>query len=179
MFPTSLKRLSVLFALLAVVAVSFASVSPVFAESGGTAQYTVQGGENLTRIANRFDISVEKLLSVNPLITDPNLILSGQVITLPAGRGEGTVKPSAGRIFYWNLEKNGNKINGADRFYLVKGGDNLTKIAKAYGLTLEKLLLSNPQIDNQNLLFSGELIRIPMGVNETAPNFYHSPGGLP
>ncbi len=176
MVPTSLKRLTVLFALLAVVAVSFASVSPVYAD-GGTASYTVQGGENLTRIASRFDISVEKLLSVNPLITDPNLILSGQVITLPVGRGEGTVKPSTGRIFAWAMESKGNVINGDERFYMVKGGDNLTKIAKAYGLTLEKLMLSNPQIDNQNLLFTGELVRIPKGVSETAPNFYHSPNG--
>ncbi len=176
MFHTSLKRLSVLFALLAVLAVSFASVSPAYAD-GGTAQYTVQGGENLTRIAARFDITVEKLLSVNPQITDPNVILSGQVITLPAGRGEGVVKTPAGRIFYWKLEQNDNKVNGSERWYLVRGGDNLTKIARAYDISVEKLLSVNPQIDDPNMLFGGELVKIPMGVGESAPNFYHSPGG--
>ncbi len=174
MFPASLKRLPVLLALLAVLAISLAGVTPAYAD-GGTAQYTVQSGESLTKIAERFDITVEKLLSVNPLITNPNVILSGQVITLPAGRGEGTVKTPAGRIFYWRLEQNGSMIDGSERYYLVRGGDNLTKIAKAYDITLEKLLSVNPQIDDPNMLFGGELVRIPVGVGESAPNFYHSP----
>ncbi len=175
MYSLSLKRLSVLLALIAILAVSLAGVTPAYAD-GGTAQYTVQSGETLNKIANRFDITLEKLLSVNPQISDPNLILTGQVITLPAGRGEGTVKTPAGRIFYWKLEQNGSKIAGSERFYLVRGGDNLTRIAKAYDITLEKLLSVNPQIEDPNMLFSGELVKIPVGVGESAPNFYHSPG---
>lgn len=176
MFARTIKRSASLISLLIVLAVALMSTSPVYAEGGGTAEYTVRGGENLTRIAQRFDISLEKLLSVNPEITNANLVLSGQVITLPVGRGEGTLKPATGRIFRWELEQNGNKVNGSERLYLVRGGDNFTRIAEAYDISVEKLAQANPQIEDLNLLYGGELIRIPMGVGESAPNFYHSPG---
>ena len=44
--------------------------------------------------------------------------------------------------------------------YIVKKGDNLTKIAKANNLSLEELLKLNPQIKNQNLINIGQEIKI-------------------
>lgn len=49
--------------------------------------------------------------------------------------------------------------------YIVKKGDNLTKIAKSNGLSLEELLKLNPQIKNQNLINVGQEIKI----NKTSP----------
>lgn len=59
--------------------------------------------------------------------------------------------------------------------YLVKSGDNLNRIAKSYGLTQEKLLAANPQIDDPNQLMRGELIHIPDGRGENVPRFYETP----
>ena len=45
--------------------------------------YVVRPGDRLSTIAGRFGISTAQVLAVNPRITDPNAIYSGQTIRLP------------------------------------------------------------------------------------------------
>jgi len=174
-----IKLRSTLFILAAVLALAAAlavSAPALAAENDGTAPYRVLHGDTLTKIAARFGLSVENLLLANPQIKDPNLILTGQVITLPAGRSEGL--PAAapkGRLIHWQLERAGRVIDRSEHFYLVRSGDTLTGIARKYGVTLEKLLSVNPQIEDPNILFRGELVKIPDGRSETAPPFYQTP----
>lgn len=52
--------------------------------SGVTTMYTVQPGDTLRAIANRFGVTVAAILAANPQITDPNLIYVGQRIAIPA-----------------------------------------------------------------------------------------------
>jgi len=47
--------------------------------------YTVVSGDNLTRIANRYGITVQSILNLNPQITNPNLIYPGQKFQLFQG----------------------------------------------------------------------------------------------
>lgn len=44
--------------------------------------------------------------------------------------------------------------------YTVVKGDTMYKIAKAHGLTLESLILMNPQISNPNLIYAGQKINV-------------------
>jgi LysM repeat protein len=53
--------------------------------------------------------------------------------------------------------------------YKIKKGDNLTKIAKANGTTVQALLKANPNIKNPNLIYAGETIRIPTNVPTVVP----------
>lgn len=53
--------------------------------------------------------------------------------------------------------------------YTIKKGDNLTKIAKANGTTVEALLKANPQIKNPNLIYAGEKLKIPVNVPTVVP----------
>lgn len=53
--------------------------------------------------------------------------------------------------------------------YTIKKGDNLTKIAKANGTTVQTLLKANPNIKNPNLIYTGEAIRIPTNVPTVIP----------
>ncbi|HEY8498352.1 MAG TPA: LysM peptidoglycan-binding domain-containing protein [Limnochordales bacterium] len=48
-----------------------------------TFPYTVQPGDSLFFIAQRFGTTVEAILAVNPQIVNPNLIFPGQVICVP------------------------------------------------------------------------------------------------
>ena len=50
--------------------------------------------------------------------------------------------------------------------YYVKGGDTLSSIAAAHGLSLAKLVSYNPQIKNINLIHVGEKIYLTSGVTE-------------
>ena len=45
--------------------------------------------------------------------------------------------------------------------YQVQSGDTLWEISLMNDLSLEKLLLENPQVDNPNLIFPGEIIFLP------------------
>ena len=45
--------------------------------------YTVKRGDSLSRIARKFDVTVEEVLAVNPQIEDPDQIRPGDVLTIP------------------------------------------------------------------------------------------------
>ena len=49
--------------------------------------------------------------------------------------------------------------------YTVKSGDTLSGIAKHFGVTVEALVVSNG-IRNKNLIFVGQVLRIPASNNK-------------
>jgi len=51
--------------------------------------------------------------------------------------------------------------------YKVKAGDNLSKVAKRYGISLAQLLKANPQIKNPDKIRVGQLINLPDTSTET------------
>ena len=52
--------------------------------------------------------------------------------------------------------------------YTVQPGDYLTGIARQCGVSYTDLLNANPQIDNPNLIYPGQVINIP---TEISPGF--------
>lgn len=108
--------------------------------------YTVQPGDTLFLIAQRFGITLQQLLAANPQIVNPNLIFPGQQITIPVPG-----PPPDGQV------------------YVVRPGDTLFGIAQRFGVTLAQLLAANPQITNPNLIFPGQQILIPTPVTATPP----------
>ncbi len=99
-----------------------------------TTVYVVVPGDTLSGIAGRFGVTLGGLEAANPQITNPNLIVPGQVIRIPTNTVVYTVQP----------------------------GDTLSGIAgQFFGVTLEALEAANPQITNPNLIVPGQVIRIP------------------
>ena len=94
--------------------------------------YTVQKGDTLRKIADRLNTNVEALLKVNPQVTNPNLIYTGQGLNLPAGLSTCIVQP----------------------------GDTLRIIASRYGTSVANLLRLNTQIKDANLIYAGQVIRL-------------------
>src|SRR5215216_2278411 len=94
--PIWIVRLLLIALVLAVPATAFAAESPVPAppgqpilepgyEFGVKSQiYVVHSGDNLTRIAQRFNTSVESLKTVNQL-TNPNVLPIGLRLIVPFG----------------------------------------------------------------------------------------------
>lgn len=165
----------VLLSALVIMVTLLGSASPAFAEEDGTAPYTIKQGEKITHIAERFGLTIAKIALYNPSV-NLNDLRTGQVITLPPGRSEGLVAADkAKRIYVWQRERDGGRVEKDDHLYLAKNGDNLTRIAKAYGVTLARLLEVNPQIEDPNTLYRGELVKIPDGRAEFVPPFYETP----
>ena len=53
-----------------------------------------------------------------------------------------------------------NTGDAEENWYTVVSGDNLWNIANRYGMTLDALLVLNPQIKNPNLIYPGDKIRV-------------------
>ncbi len=104
--------------------------------------YKVERGDTLGRIAREHGVSLSELIKANN-ISNPNLIYTGQVLTIP-GRG--------GR---------------ADITHVVVRGDTLTRIAASYGSSVSSIVSANP-ISNPNLIRIGQQILIPSGVRSGA-----------
>ena len=45
-------------------------------------------------------------------------------------------------------------------YYVVKRGDTLSAIARRYGTTVSRLMDLNPYIENPNLIYPGDVIRL-------------------
>ena len=102
--------------------------------------YTVQKGDTLGAIAQRFGVSLPSLLQANPEITNPNVIYIGQRITLP-----GT----------------GPSHNTQSQKYTVKPGDTLSGIAQKFGVGLQSLRQANPQVSDPNMIYPGQVLTVP------------------
>ncbi len=154
----------------------FASMTFATASAAGTAQYTIRPGDSFYGIAARYEITVAQLMAANPQFTLKSVLKPGQVITLPAGRGEGR-KVKAGPIYFWVVEKNGGRVEKSDHLYRITNGDNFYKIARKFGLTFNDLVAANPQTSAAYLL-RGELIHIPvekLGEGNYYYMFYETP----
>lgn len=65
-----------------------ANLSPAAARTTTTGTpYTIQSGDTLSEISSRFNLTIQDITSINPQITNPDQIQSGQVINIPVTGG--------------------------------------------------------------------------------------------
>ena len=108
---------------------------PTTAVPAGVTEYTVVKGDILEKIAKNFHVSVKAIKDANPGI-EPAKLKVGQKIHIPAPSGPVTPTASGAAP----AEK--ASVAG-EQVYTVKSGDNLTKIAGQYGISLKALRAAN------------------------------------
>lgn len=101
-------------------------------ENKNTITYTVQKGDSLYQIGNKYNITVNKLKELNNLSS--NLLSIGQIIKIPVSNDEYII-------------------------YAVKKGDSLYQIAKLYNTTINEIKSLNNL--TSNLLNVGQELKIP------------------
>ena len=112
----------------------------------------VAPGETLIGIARRHGVSVEQLIALNR-IADPSRIFAGQRLVL-ARASTPPPKPAAARPA------------AAPRIHLVADGENLTVIARRYGVPIAAISAANKLADPSRI-FPGQRLVIP-GTASTA-----------
>ena len=112
-------------------------VNPV---NAAAAQYKVKQGDTLWLIALHYGVTVQKLVNLNHL-SNANLIYSGQSLTVSATAPPVVAAPVA-------------------QHYQVRVGDNLTWIARRFGVSVTAILTAN-HIDNPNVIWVGVILTIP------------------
>jgi LysM repeat protein len=95
--------------------------------------YTVQRGDWLSRIAQRFGVTVQSIVTANA-IANPSLIYAGQSLYIPC---QVTV------------------------VHIVQAGERLSTIAPRYNTTVSAIVRAN-NIANPNLIYPGQRLLIPV-----------------
>jgi len=55
----------------------------------------------------------------------------------------------------------GSQTTSTTKNYTVRSGENLTKIAQRNNTTIDKIMSLNPQIKNRNVIYAGQVIKVP------------------
>ena len=120
--------------------------NPNTGEGAQLTYYTVKRGDTLSAIANRYQTTVQQLVTENG-IANPNLIYPGQVLRITT-----------------NKQNTGDSCEMGCVIYTVKRGDNLWNLSRQYGTTVQSIAQLN-QIQNPNLIYPGQRLRIPVNMD--------------
>lgn len=115
-----------------------AAVAATHAE--GATTYKVQSGDSLWSIANKYNMSVSKLKSLNNITS--NVIFPNQVLTV-----SGTTSSSSSTTTSSNTT-----------YYTVKSGDSLSSIAAKYGTSYQKIMSLNGL--NNYVIYPGQRLKV-------------------
>ena len=133
--------------------------------------HIVTSGDTLNRIAKRYGVSTDSIVSANSL-ENPNNIIIGQRITLPV---EPVQSPaSTANVPVEDLPKDEPEVtqnsNNPEEivapeghgFYQVVDGDTLQSIAISFGTNADELRRLNKLSDDKNSLHIGDYILVPV-----------------
>ncbi|TCS84103.1 M14 family metallopeptidase [Tepidibacillus fermentans] len=101
-------------------------------------KYIVKKGDTLYKIANRFGLTVNGILALNPQLEKDDYLYSGQIINLADS----------------NLME-----------YSAQLGDTIYAIAEKFDLRIDHLLKANPDISNPDRITIGQTIYIPKSIS--------------
>jgi murein DD-endopeptidase MepM/ murein hydrolase activator NlpD len=121
----------------------FSSQTIVLAqENGDLPIYIVQPGENLTEIAEKFHITLEKLIQANNIV-DLNLISAGTKLVIPGLEG----------------------VSGILTAKPTEFGENYSLILRKYGLSGKTFSLLNP-VTSPSEIYTGSNLVLPQSVDQ-------------
>jgi LysM repeat protein len=142
----------------------------------GEAAYTVQAGDTLFSIAQRYGTSVDAIMAANGLSSD--VLYAGQPLYIPASGDQGYTAPAASEPAIPTGEPSGGNI------HVVGGGETLFRIALNYGTTVEALASTNG-IPYPYVIYPGQQLIIspgegyPVPVPNEYPGYAYPPQGEP
>lgn len=106
--------------------------------SSNPTTYTVQSGDTLSGIAQKFGVTVQELCDWNN-ISNPNYIYVGEVLRVSGNTG--------------------STSSSSVQTYTVQSGDTLSGIAAEYGVTVQDLCNWN-NISDPNKIYVGEVLQV-------------------
>jgi membrane-bound lytic murein transglycosylase D len=120
--------------------------------SGETIKYRVRKGDTLASVAKRFDTTVDEIRRLNKFKKRKTL-KGGQVILISNKNGEKQQSNVSDKETHKKLAKRNKEAasNDGGKTYTVRNGDNLGKIAKKKGVSLDKILEMNKLAREDNI----------------------------
>ncbi len=158
-YPKLARPLLILALLLPLLIAPLFQPTPILAQGGTT--HTVQTGENLFRIALRYNTTVEALAAANG-ITDPTRIYAGQVLVIPDGSIPAAAPVDQAAVVPVDVQPAApvQVASASPVYHTVQVGETLASIGRLYGLNWTDIATANG-IANPSYIFAGQQILIP------------------
>ena len=156
-----------------VLRLAAASSAPTSTTAAAAARtHTVQPGENLTWIARRYGVSVAAIAAANA-IANPSRIFAGQRLTIPGEHApsRAAAAPAAPAAAVRAPQ------TPAQRSHTVQPGENLTWIARRYGVSISAIVSANA-IGDASRIYAGQRLVIPGGAPATAASGSEMPASM-
>ncbi len=138
----------------------------------GSTSYTIQWGDWLSKVAQRFGVTTQALMAANPGL-DPNRVYPGQVVIIPAV-GAAVPTPSTPTSSTPPASTPAPSVTPAPPpsgsfTYTVQRGDWLYSIARKFNVTVQALQSANPSVI-QGPVYPGQVLIIPGGSSSSSPS---------
>lgn len=98
--------------------------------------YTIQPGDTLSAIAQRFGTTTQALREANGLETGTDQINAGATLKLPGGGSPAAASSSPD-------ERRASRESGGERQHTVEEGDTLSSLARQYGVSVDEFMRVN------------------------------------
>ncbi len=119
--------------------------------------YTVQEGDTLFSISEQFNVPVLSIMEANGLV-DGNIFIGQQLLIPDPNVDPPTATPiPAGLPPGFLIE------------YRIQPDDTLSLIAFLFNSTVEAILEANEDLENENEIFVGQIIQVPVNLVTPAP----------
>jgi LysM repeat protein len=131
------------------------------ATPSGPFEYTVQEGDTLSSIAEKFATDLQTILALNPQIDASTLVIRvGDKILIPAPDTElPTATPIPSNIAPGTIIK-----------YTVVAGDTLAGIAAKFNSTVDEIMkIKENNLTNANDIYAGQILSIPVNIATPVP----------
>ena len=129
--------------------------------------YTVEEGDTLSSIAEKFGVAVLRIMEANDM-ADANIFI-GQQLLIPDPNAEA---PTATPL-------PANLPRGFLIEYRIQPGDTLSTIAEQFNSTVQAILDANEDLTDENQIFVGQLIMVPVNLVTPAPTSTEGPVSTP
>jgi LysM repeat protein len=117
-----------------------------------TTEHVIVKGDNFYDLAKKYGVTMQAIKDANPNVNPSKLQLNQKIVipapTAPAGVDSGAVTPPP--------------VGGGEVTHKVVSGDNLTKIAAKYGVTVNALRNANNLTSDRIVV--GQVLKIPAKV---------------
>ena len=145
-----------------------ATPAPQAVPESAASEYVVVQGDNFSKIAKKFGVSVKAIEAANPGV-EPTKLHIGQKLSIPAATGNAAATVPAGMA--------SAGTTGGGEMYTVKSGDTLTKIARTYGTTVKAIESENNLTTTK--IKVGDKLKIPAKTEAAAPAPEPAPAPAP
>jgi membrane-bound lytic murein transglycosylase D len=121
-------------------------------------RYTIVSGDSLSRLANRYHVSVDLLRTINNI--DSNMIRAGKTLMIPIASKDAAAYTLSAAQRVINKQQQITQTQASKRIeYKIKSGDSLWKIAEKYKVSIKQIASWN-KLGTKSVLQIGDKLNL-------------------